>query len=133
MRQQAEVHNTLQDLHNSSDDTKAKFNNCFIFIQSNSQYKNMLKCAYLYRIFSRLWGMLIGKFRLFRLGLFSSTNTVLFSKQQLSSVKLSSCGSCYSFQQTVHLFIPCQTSEMFHHFFTHYQLNNSTLSTGLFG
>ena len=46
MRQQAEVHNTFQDLHNSSDDTKAKFSNCFIFIQSNSQFKNMLKRAY---------------------------------------------------------------------------------------
>ena len=29
----AEADNTLQDLHNSSYDTKAKFNNCFI-IQS---------------------------------------------------------------------------------------------------
>ena len=29
----AEVDNTLQDLHNSSYDTKAEFNNCFI-IQS---------------------------------------------------------------------------------------------------
>ena len=25
-----EADNTLQDLHNSSDDTKAEFNNCFI-------------------------------------------------------------------------------------------------------
>ena len=27
----AEADNALQDLHNSSYDTKAKFNNCFIF------------------------------------------------------------------------------------------------------
>ena len=27
---EAETDNTLRDLHNSSDDTKAEFNNCFI-------------------------------------------------------------------------------------------------------
>ena len=42
-RPSASVDNTLRDLHNSSYDTKAEFINCFIFIQNNSQFKNIAK------------------------------------------------------------------------------------------
>ena len=37
------------DLHNSSDNTKAEFNNFLLFIQNNSWFKNKLKYAYLHR------------------------------------------------------------------------------------
>ena len=53
------VDNTLRDLHNSSDDTKAEFSNVLLFIQNNSQFKEKLKHA-LTSIFNCLF---IGKFR----------------------------------------------------------------------
>ena len=40
-RPQAEADNTPRDRHNSSYDTKAEFNNCFIIQSNNSQFKNM--------------------------------------------------------------------------------------------
>ena len=48
---EAEADNTLRDLHNSSDDTKAEFNNCFIIHSkySISSLKTWLKHAYLHR------------------------------------------------------------------------------------
>ena len=40
----AELDNTFRDLHNSSYDMKAEFNNIVsLFIQNNSQFKNMAK------------------------------------------------------------------------------------------
>ena len=37
----ASAYNTLRDLHNTSDDTKAEFNNCkLLFIQNNSYFKS---------------------------------------------------------------------------------------------
>ena len=44
-RLSAEVDNILRDLHSSSYDTKAKSNNFFIFIQNNSQFKNIAKTS----------------------------------------------------------------------------------------
>ena len=44
-RPQAEVDNTLRDLHNSSYDTKAESNNFFLFIQNNSQFKDIAKTS----------------------------------------------------------------------------------------
>ena len=39
----AEANNTLRDLYSSSYDTKAEYNNCLLFIQNNSYFKNMAK------------------------------------------------------------------------------------------
>ena len=41
---EAQADNTLRDLHNSSYDTKAELNNCFI-IQNNSQFQNIAKTS----------------------------------------------------------------------------------------
>ena len=41
---EAQADNTLRDLHNSSYDTKAVLNNCFI-IQNNSQFQNIAKTS----------------------------------------------------------------------------------------
>ena len=48
---EVEADNTLRDLHNSSYDTKAEFNNCFIIHSkySVSTLKTWLKHAYLHR------------------------------------------------------------------------------------
>ena len=42
-RPKAEEDNTLRDLHNSSHPTKAEFINSLLFIQNNSQFKNIAK------------------------------------------------------------------------------------------
>ena len=40
--------NNLRDLHNSSENTKAKFIIVLLFIQNNSYFTNKLKHAYLH-------------------------------------------------------------------------------------
>ena len=55
----AKADNTLQDLHNSSDRTKAECNNCLLFIQNNLQFKNELKLAYLDRYLVGLRSMAV--------------------------------------------------------------------------
>ena len=44
-----DIEHTLPGLHNSSNDAKAEFNNCLLFIQNNSYFTNKLKHAYLHR------------------------------------------------------------------------------------
>ena len=59
----AKADNTLQDLHNSSDRTKAECNNCFIVRSNNFQFKNELKLAYLdrYLVSLRSMAVLVGR------------------------------------------------------------------------
>ena len=55
----AEADNTLRDLHNSSDDTKAEFNNCFIVHSKSFQFRKKVKIDVTF-IFNCLF---IGNFR----------------------------------------------------------------------
>ena len=85
-RPQAEADNTLRDLHNSSYDTKAEFNNC-LTIQNNSEFKNIAKTSL---PASTLSLSLIVYVQV-------CPAPQIFSKQQMSPSELSSCCFCYVF------------------------------------
>ena len=82
-RPQAEVDNTLRDLHNSSYDTKAESNKFFLFIQNNSQFKDIAKT-------SLPPSMVISSSIVHVQG---CSAPQIFSKQQMSPFELSSCFS----------------------------------------
>ena len=95
-RPTASTDNTLLNLHNSSYDTKAEFNNFFLlFIQNNSQFRNKKTCL--------------------PPSMLSSLSTVhvqgcsapqIFSNQQMSPFELCSCCSCYVFSYYFTQFLP---------------------------
>ena len=87
-RPQAEADNTLQDLHNSSYDTKAEFNNCYYSFKIIPSLKTQLKHAYLHRSVDVQF-----IFDSVRLGLFSSANILQIADVALRVVFL--------------LFLPC--------------------------
>ena len=86
-RLSAEVDNILRDLHSSSYDTKAKSNNFFIFIQNNSQFKNIAKTS--------LPPSMLSSSSIAHVQGCSAPQ--IFSKQQMSPFELSSCCSCHVF------------------------------------
>ena len=83
-RPQAEVDNTLRDLHNSSYDTKAESNNFFLFIQNNSQFKDIAKTS--------LPASMLSLSSIVYVQVYPAPQ--IFSKQQMSPFELSSCCSC---------------------------------------
>ena len=86
-RPQAEVDNTLRDLHNSSYDTKAESNNFFLLIQNNSQFKDIAKTS--------LPPSMLSSSSIVHVQGCSAPQ--IFSKQQMSPFELSSCCSCHVF------------------------------------
>ena len=91
-RLQAEADNTLQDLYNSSYDTKAKFNNIIVllFIQNNSQFKNIAK-----KMLTSIDLTMLSSPSIVHVQGCSALQ--IFSKQQMSPFELSSCCSCHVF------------------------------------
>ena len=101
-----DIEHTLPGLHNSSNDAKAEFNNCLIFIQNNSYFTNKLKHAYLHRSTSIAC-------------LSASLGEKGFCKYSSNSrCRPSSCllAGFAMFQPVVRPFLPLETSEMFRHF-----------------
>ena len=76
LRPQAEADNTLRDLHDSSHDTKAEFNNCFINNAKTCLPPLMLSSPSI---------VLVQE----------CSAQQIFSKQQMSPFELCSCCSCY--------------------------------------
>ena len=88
-RLQAEADNTLRDLYNSSYDTKAKFNNIIVllFIQNNSQFKNIAK-----KMLTSIDLTMLSSPSIVHVQGCSAPQ--IFSKWQMSPFELSSCCSC---------------------------------------
>ena len=101
--------NTLQDVHNSSDDAKVEFNNniVLLFIQNNSQFKNKLIDVQFIFNSACLSASLGDK------GLISSAN-ILQIADVIHQVVFFLFLLC--FQAIVDLLLLRETSEMFRHF-----------------
>ena len=85
-RPTASTDNTLRDRHNSSYDTKAEFNNCFIIQLNNSQFKNMP---------TSIEPLMLSSSSIVHVQVCPALQ--IFSKQQMSPFELSSCCSCHIF------------------------------------
>ena len=101
-RPQAEADNTLRDLHNSSYDTKTEFINCFIFIQNNSQFKNIAKTCLPPSMFSSSSIVYVQVF----------PSPQIFSKQQMSPFEVVFLLFLPCFKLLFRLVLPLETSEM---------------------
>ena len=124
-RPQAEADNTLRDLPNSSYDTKAEFNNCFIIHSKEFLVqKTWLKHAYLHRSIDVKF-----IFDSARLGLSSSANILQIAYVALQVVFLLFL-PC--FQLLFRLVLTLETSEMSAIYQVHNK-NNSTSFPGLLG
>ena len=104
-----DIEHTLPGLHNSSNDAKAEFNNCLLFIQNNSYFTNKLKHAYLHRSTSiACLSAGLGAKGFFR------TANILQIADVVRRVVFLLVLLC--FQPVVRPFLPLETSEMFRHF-----------------
>ena len=97
----AEADNTLRDRHNSSYDTKAEFNNCFIIQLNNSQFKNMP---------TSIEPLMLSSSSIVHVQVCPALQ--IFSKQQMSPFELSSCCSRHVFSYFFAQFLTLETSEM---------------------